>query len=51
MIKAFWRIQFFLELQDASNKGCLGTHWLVQEVNVLSKSSLDDLLSDSRTLI
>jgi hypothetical protein len=42
MIKAFWRIQFFLELQDAGDKGRLGTHWRGQEVDVLSKSSLDD---------
>ncbi|KAI8937701.1 hypothetical protein NX059_005402 [Plenodomus lindquistii] len=39
MIKAFWRLQFFLELQDAGNKGRLGTHWPEEEVNVLSKSS------------
>lgn len=41
MIKAFWRLQFFLELQGAGNKGRLGTHWPGQEVDVLSKSSLD----------
>ncbi|KAF1935125.1 hypothetical protein EJ02DRAFT_458231 [Clathrospora elynae] len=41
MIKAFWRLQFFLELQDAGNKGRLGTCWPGQEVDVLSKSSPD----------
>lgn len=42
MIKAFWRLQLFLELQGAGNKGRLGTYWPRQEVDVLSKSSLDD---------
>ncbi|KAF1924233.1 uncharacterized protein M421DRAFT_424871 [Didymella exigua CBS 183.55] len=41
MIKSFWRLQFFLELQGASNKGRLGTCWLGQEVEALSKSSPD----------
>jgi hypothetical protein len=41
MIKAFWRLQFFMELQGASNKGRLDTHWPGQEVDVLSKSSPD----------
>ncbi|KAI2484614.1 hypothetical protein Ptr902_03554 [Pyrenophora tritici-repentis] len=41
MIKSFWRLQFFLELQGAGNKGRLGTHWLRQEVEALSKSSPD----------
>ncbi|KAF1934628.1 hypothetical protein EJ02DRAFT_461045, partial [Clathrospora elynae] len=41
MIKSFWRLQFFLELQSAGNKGRLGTHWLGQEVEALSKSSPD----------
>lgn len=39
MIKAFWRIQFFLELQAVGNKGRLGTHWPKHEVDILSKSS------------
>jgi hypothetical protein len=41
MIKSFWRLQFFLELQGASNKGGLGTCWPRQEVEALSKSSPD----------
>jgi hypothetical protein len=41
IIKAFWRLQFFLELQGAGNKGSLGTYWPGQEVDVLSKSSPD----------
>jgi hypothetical protein len=41
MIKSFWRLQFFLELQDASNKGRLGTCWPGEEVEALSKSSPD----------
>jgi hypothetical protein len=41
MIKSFWRLQFFLELQGASNKGRLGTYWPEQEVEALSKSSPD----------
>jgi hypothetical protein len=41
MIKSFWRLQFFLELQDSGNKGRLGTHWTGDEIDMLSKSSLD----------
>jgi hypothetical protein len=41
MIKSFWRLQFFLELQSAGNEGRLGTHWLGQEIEALSKSSPD----------
>ncbi|KAG9187110.1 hypothetical protein G6011_04981 [Alternaria panax] len=41
MIKAFWRLQFFLELQGAGSKGHLGTHWPEHEIDVLSKSSPD----------
>lgn len=41
MIKAFWRLQFFLELQDAGNKGLLVAHWPRQDVDVLCKSSPD----------
>ncbi|KAJ4380975.1 hypothetical protein N0V86_003322 [Didymella sp. IMI 355093] len=41
MIKSFWRLQFFLEIQSAGNKGRLGTHWPGQEVDVLSNSSPD----------
>jgi len=39
MIKSFWRLQFFLELQGAGHKGHLGTNWPKQEVNVLFQSS------------
>ncbi|EUC41393.1 hypothetical protein COCMIDRAFT_106308 [Bipolaris oryzae ATCC 44560] len=41
MIKAFWRLQLFLELQGAGNKGRLDTYWPGQEVDALSKSSPD----------
>jgi hypothetical protein len=41
MIKSFWRLQFLLELQGASNKGRLDTCWPGQEVEALSKSSPD----------
>ena len=39
MIKSFWRLQFFLELQGAGHKGHLGTNWPKQEVDVLFQSS------------
>ncbi|RAR00987.1 hypothetical protein DDE82_006878 [Stemphylium lycopersici] len=39
MMRAFWRLQLFLELQSAGSKGRLGTWWSGQEVEVLSKSS------------
>ncbi|EMD87138.1 hypothetical protein COCC4DRAFT_61887 [Bipolaris maydis ATCC 48331] len=42
VVKAFWRLQFLLELQGASNKSRLMTYWPAQEVDVLSKSSPDD---------
>ncbi|KAH6625921.1 hypothetical protein C7974DRAFT_396966 [Boeremia exigua] len=41
MIKAFWRLQFLLELQDAGNNGRLGTYWSGQEVDMLFGSSPD----------
>ena len=41
MIKSFWQLQFFLELQGAGHKGRLGTNWPRQEVDVLSQSSAD----------
>ncbi|KAF1922325.1 uncharacterized protein M421DRAFT_427046 [Didymella exigua CBS 183.55] len=41
MIKSFWQLQFFLELQGAGHKGHLGTNWPRQEVDVLSQSSAD----------
>lgn len=41
MIKAFWQLQFFLELQDAGHRGRLGTYWPREEVDLLSKSSPD----------
>ncbi|KAJ4333405.1 hypothetical protein N0V95_009431 [Ascochyta clinopodiicola] len=47
MIKAFWRIQFFLELQGTSDKGRLSTHWPGQEVDLLSKSSPDSFFDVS----
>ncbi|EUC28780.1 hypothetical protein COCCADRAFT_40738 [Bipolaris zeicola 26-R-13] len=42
MVKAFWRIQFFLELQGDDNKSRLMNCWAIQEVDVLSRSSPDD---------
>jgi hypothetical protein len=42
MIKKLWRLQFFPELQGAGNKSRLSAHWPRQEVDVFSKSSLDD---------
>ncbi|CAI9629820.1 unnamed protein product [Alternaria burnsii] len=41
MMKAFWRLQFILELQDAGNKGRLSSHWSGQEVDVLSNINVD----------
>ncbi|USP82102.1 hypothetical protein yc1106_09376 [Curvularia clavata] len=41
MIKAFWRLQFFLELQGAGNKGLLGMYWSRQEVEMLSNGSME----------
>jgi hypothetical protein len=41
VIRSFWRLQFFLELQSAGNEGRLGTHWLGQEIETLLKSSPD----------
>ncbi|KNG45772.1 hypothetical protein TW65_07518 [Stemphylium lycopersici] len=41
MIKAFWRLQFFLELQGARSNGRLGTCWPGREIDVLSMSSPD----------
>ncbi|KAF2133907.1 hypothetical protein P153DRAFT_306555, partial [Dothidotthia symphoricarpi CBS 119687] len=41
MIKSFWQLQFFLELQGAGHKGRLGTNWPRQEVDVLTQSSAD----------
>lgn len=54
MIKSFWQLQFFLELQGAGHKGCLGTNWPRQEVDVLSQSSADsfyDVLNYQREQI
>lgn len=39
MIKAFWQLQFFLELQGAGRKGHLSTNWPKQEVDMLFQSS------------
>jgi hypothetical protein len=41
MIKAFWRLQFFLELHGAGSQGHLGTYWPRREVDVLSQRSAD----------
>jgi hypothetical protein len=41
MIRSFWQLQFFLELQGAAHKGRLDTNWPRQEVDVLSQSSAD----------
>ena len=54
MMKSFWQLQFFLELQGAGRKGRLGTNWPRQEVDFLSQSSADgfyDLLSYQREQI
>lgn len=39
MIRSFWHLQFFLELQGAGCKGRLDTIWPRQDVDVLSQSS------------
>ncbi|RII22898.1 hypothetical protein CUC08_Gglean013337 [Alternaria sp. MG1] len=39
MIKSFWQLQFFLELQGEGRKGRLGINWPKQEVDVLFQSS------------
>lgn len=41
MIRSFWQLQFFLELQGAGRKGYLDTNWLKQDVELLSQSSAD----------
>ena len=54
MIKSFWQLEFFLQLQGAGHKGRLGTNWPRQEVDVLSQSSADgfyDVLSYQREQI
>jgi hypothetical protein len=54
MIKSFWQLQYFLELQGAGHKGRLGTNWPTQEVDVLSQSSADgfyDVLNYQREQI
>jgi hypothetical protein len=54
MIKSFWQLQFFLELQGAGHKGRLGTNWPRQEVDMLSQSSADgfyDVLNYQREQI
>jgi hypothetical protein len=42
MIRSFWQLQFFLELQGAGHKGRLGTNWPRQDIEVLLQSSADD---------
>jgi hypothetical protein len=54
MIRSFWQLQFFLELQGAAHKGRLDTNWPRQEVDVLSQSSADrfyDVLNYQREQI
>jgi hypothetical protein len=54
MIKSFWLLQFFLELQGAGHKGCLDTIWPRQEVDVLFQSRADgfyDILDYQREQI
>lgn len=41
MIRSFWQLQFFLELQGAGHKGRLGTNWPRQDIEVLLQSSAD----------
>ncbi|CAN9174036.1 unnamed protein product [Alternaria sp. RS040] len=41
VIKAFWKLQFALGLQDVGKKGCLSSHWSRQEVDALSNTSAD----------
>lgn len=47
MIRSFWQLQFFLELQGAGHKGRLGTNWPRREVDVLSQSSADGFYDSS----
>ncbi|KAL0943116.1 uncharacterized protein CTRU02_201002 [Colletotrichum truncatum] len=42
MTKAFWRLQFFIELQRAGESGHLGAHWPGQDVDMLLTSTLGE---------
>ncbi|KAH6875234.1 hypothetical protein BKA58DRAFT_418809 [Alternaria rosae] len=41
MIRSFWQLQYFMELQGAGHKGRLDTNWPRHEVDALSQISAD----------
>jgi len=41
MMLSFWQLQFFLELQGAGHKGSLDANWSRQDVDMLTRSSVD----------
>ncbi|KAJ8117806.1 hypothetical protein OPT61_g1083 [Boeremia exigua] len=48
MIRSFWQLQFFRELQGAGHNGHLSNSWSTQELDVLFQSSADSFYDTFR---